>query len=129
MTAFLANIIAIFIMVPVVCFVFIFIISKLITNQGKKSLHLSVDITTLFFILSVNFLSFVIWNQSFLLFIFLFAVVIMLIFTFIHWKRYNKIYLKKIIKHVWRLYFLIFTILYFLLIFYGMFYHAFANLI
>ncbi|HWJ78082.1 MAG TPA: DUF3397 domain-containing protein, partial [Niallia sp.] len=93
---------------------------KLITKKQRLSIQLAIDISTIFFILSVHFLIQSIWNTSFLLYIVIFILLIGMLFVIMHWKFKAEIEYKKVFKGIWRVTFLLFFTLYVGLIVYGL---------
>lgn len=128
MAELIAFLSTLFVMVPIIAFIFIFIGSKIITKHSRKSFHISVDASTILFIFSVHFLILTIWGKSLFLLIILFILMMLFLFTFIYWKMHQEIHIRKIFKGVWRLQFLIFFLLYFILILFGMVHRVLTNL-
>ncbi|NSL50769.1 DUF3397 domain-containing protein [Calidifontibacillus erzurumensis] len=121
MVDFIAAMIATIITIPIFAILIVYWVTRWITHSKKKSFHLSVDISTLFFITAVHYLIIAIWGQSFLWIILLLLIVIASVFVFLQWKMNNEIIFKKVWKGFWRFNFLVFSFGYFTLIIYGLF--------
>ena len=116
-----ATIMATIITIPVIVIFIVYWIVRFITKSNKKSLHISVDISTLFFIMAVHYLIIVIWGKSLLWIILLLLIFVAAVFVFLQWKINNEIIFKKVWKGFWRFSFLLFSLSYFSLIIYGLF--------
>jgi hypothetical protein len=119
MGVFLSWIAGILIIVPFIAYIIVFFAVKLITNKHRKAVSYAIDITTLFLILSVNNIAFVIWSHSFLWMIILLMLLFAILFVFIYWHFQNEIVYLKIFKGYWRFNFLLFFVAYIFLIIYG----------
>lgn len=121
----MVNLLAIFIAtivtIPILAIFIVYWIARFVTQNKKKSFHISVDISTLFFILAVHFLIIVIWGKSLLWIILLLLILIATVFVFLQWKINNEIIFKKVWKGFWRFNFLLFTLSYFSLVIFGLF--------
>ena len=121
----MTSIIAIYIAVPILVYITVFLILKKSTKDHKKSVQWSIDISTFFFITSVHFLITVLWGEAQLFFIFLFMLVVACVFVSIFWKIKGDINFKKMMKGYWRLNFLLFFVIYLILMVYGVFARGF----
>jgi len=115
-----ATILATSVTIPILVIFIVYWISCFVTKSRKKSLHLSVDFSTIFFIIAVHILITVIWGKSLLWIILLFLILIATVFVFLQWKFNNEIVFKKVWKGFWRFNFLFFSFSYFSLIIYGL---------
>lgn len=115
-----SQLISFLVVFPIFTLFIVFVISKLITNKHRFSIHLALDISTFFFILSVHFLIQSIWNKSLLLYIIIFILLIGMLFVIIHWKLKEEMEYTKVFKGIWRVTFLLFFTLYIVLIVYGL---------
>ncbi|MDQ0244201.1 Ca2+/Na+ antiporter [Bacillus fengqiuensis] len=106
----LAGVTATFVTIPVLSFLISYMILRKVTKNKRKSFHISTDIMTLFLILSVNYLTLVIWEKSFLWLIALLLLVIAMITVFLQWKVQQDVQLKKVVKGFWRISFLLFFV-------------------
>lgn len=114
----------IFFMVPLLGFIIIFFLYKMITKNSRKSFHLALDLSTILFILSVHFLTMTIWGESFFGMIVIFLILIAMAFVVVHWKVKGEIVLNKVFKGFWRFNFLIFFFAYITLTVYGLLHRA-----
>jgi hypothetical protein len=107
---------------PLFSFIFIYICAKKIFKQkAKKSFHLAVDGSTIFFILSAYFLFIVIFERSYGLELVLFLIVTKIMFLFGYWKKTGDVRITQIFKVYWKTQFLLFATAYTILLFYGLF--------
>jgi hypothetical protein len=103
-----SGLIATFITVPVLALIFIYLISYRLSNDRKKSFHRMVDYSTIFFIISVYTMVYVIWERSLLLPFLMLLITIAMVFAFLQWKYTQDIQLGKLLKGFWRFNFLLF---------------------
>ncbi|MCR6111229.1 DUF3397 domain-containing protein [Bacillus sp. A301a_S52] len=101
-------------------YIFYLIMVKLSRNK-QRSFKLAVDVTVLLFIVSVYFMVYEIWGLRMGWLIAMFFLLTAIIFTFVHWKNYEEIDIKRVFKGVWRFQFVVFFLLYFIIIIYGLF--------
>lgn len=120
MTEFLSSIIATFVTIPILGYIIVFVISKVLTKQHRKSVWLALDVTTLLLIISVHFLIIAIWEKNLLWLLLLMMILIAIIFVMIHWKMKKEIQFKKVFKGIWRFNFLLFSLIYIILLIYGL---------
>lgn len=113
--------VAILITVPMVGYLAVFIISKQISGNHRRSVNLAIDFSTLLLVLSVHFLIITIWGKSFLWLILLVLLGLAAIFVLIHWKYKEEIVLPKVFKGFWRFNFLLFFSAYVILVLFGLF--------
>ncbi|WP_445488432.1 DUF3397 domain-containing protein [Niallia sp. 03133] len=116
------SIISFFIMFPIICYFLVFIVCKQWTRKHRLSVHLALDVSTIFFIISVHFLMESIWGKSYLSYIILTILMIGIILVFLHWKIKEEINYKKVFRGFWRVNFLLFFCTYLLLMVYGLIY-------
>ncbi|WP_310357630.1 DUF3397 domain-containing protein [Neobacillus drentensis] len=121
---FLSSIISIFFALPFLGFLLVFIITKLVTNNNRKSVHRALDYTTILFVISVHFLIETIWGKSLSWLIILIMILIAMIFVFVHWKVKEEIVLRKVLKGFWRFNFILFLLAYITLTLYGLLHRA-----
>lgn len=115
-----SQLISFLVVFPIFTLFIVFVISKLITKKHRLSIHLALDISTIFFIVSVHFLIQSIWHTSVLFYIVIFILLIGMLFVIIHWKFQEEIQYKKVFKGIWRVTFLLFFLLYIVLLVYGL---------
>jgi hypothetical protein len=120
MTSVISSFFAIFITIPILVYVLIFIICKPFTKNHRKAVHIALDVSTIFFILSVHFLVITIWEKSYLSIIFLFMLCCAIIFVIMNWKIKGEIIFSRFFKGFWRFSFLVFFIAYIGLTIYGL---------
>lgn len=129
MISLIASITSFFVLFPYFSYLFIFIICKLITKKQRFSFHLALDVSTLFFILSVHFIMKTIWGISFLGYILLLLIVIGAVLIIYHWKiKQQEINYKKVFQAFWRVNFLVFFGIYFIFSTYGVIYYMIKSI-
>ncbi|NHC39624.1 DUF3397 domain-containing protein [Bacillus sp. MM2020_1] len=124
MITFLSSIISIFFALPFLGFLLVFIITKLVTNNNRKSVHRALDYTTILFVISVHFLIQTIWGKSLFWLIILIMILIAMIFVFVHWKVKEEIVLRRVLKGFWRFNFILFLLAYITLTLFGLLHRA-----
>jgi hypothetical protein len=120
MMTILTSVISIFFTVPVLGFIVVFFLSKLLTKNSRKSVHIALDYTTVLFIISVHFLLVTILGKSYFWLIILIIIMSGMIFSVVHWKIKGEIIFNKVLKGVWRFNFLFFFIVYIALTLFGL---------
>lgn len=120
MSGVLSFLFTLLITVPILCYFIVFVISKWLTKNQRKSIHHASDYSTLFFIFSVHFLILTIWGKSLLWIMVLLLLFIAAIFAVVHWKVKGEIIFTKVFKGFWRFNFLMFFIAYIALTFIGL---------
>ncbi|WP_088104993.1 DUF3397 domain-containing protein [Halalkalibacter urbisdiaboli] len=125
LTAF-AWFVATIVTIPIFGWYLVYIITVKITKNKRRAVRLAIDGSCILFITSVYFIMYELWQRSFLWIILTLIFFIAFIFTFIHWKIADDIYVKKLFRGIWRTNFLIFFFLYFILIGYGLLSRVFA---
>jgi hypothetical protein len=121
MAAFLSSIMATFVTLPMIAFLIFYVFARILMKNGKKAFLLTVDLSTFFFILSVYYLILVIWEKSFMSYIFMILIIICMIFLLLHWKFKQEIDIRKVMKGFWRFNFLFFSFCYICLVIFGLF--------
>ncbi|MGP7818862.1 DUF3397 domain-containing protein [Niallia sp. 01092] len=122
MISFATSILSFFIMFPIVCYFFVFIVCKQWTKKHRFSVHLALDVSTFFFIISVHFLMEALWGKSYLSYIMITILLIGIILVILHWKIKQEINYKKVFRGFWRVNFLLFFCTYLVLMVYGLIY-------
>ena len=117
---FFSSIIATFVTIPLLGYIIVFVISKLVTKQHRISVRFAIDVTTLLLVLSVHYFIMTIWDRSLLWAILLLMIVIAIVFVITHWKLKHEIHFKKVFKGFWRFNFLLFSFVYIILLVYGL---------
>ena len=116
-----SALVATLITVPMIGYLAVFIISKQITGNHRRSVNLAIDFSTFLLVLSVHFLIITIWEKSFLWLILLVLFGLAALFVLIHWKYKEEIVLPKVFKGFWRFNFLLFFSAYVILVVFGLF--------
>ncbi|HZH58715.1 MAG TPA: DUF3397 domain-containing protein [Metabacillus sp.] len=115
MDGFLNWIISILITIPIISLFLLYIIIRIFIDNKRKSIVLTIDISTIFFIISVHFHFITIFKQSFLLFILLGIGCLLLFVYFVEYRKSKSPSIKKITRNTWRLSFLLFVTSYIVL--------------
>ncbi|MGM0902606.1 MAG: DUF3397 domain-containing protein [Bacillota bacterium] len=119
MTGFLSVAAATLVTLPLVGYLLMFIFSKQLTKNHKRSVQRAIDFSTLLLIISNHFLIVVIWGKSYLWLILLILITLAIIFVLYHWKVRQEIEYTRVFKGYWRMNFLLFFFSYVVLIIYG----------
>lgn len=120
MSGVISSIIATFVTIPLLGYIIVFVISKLITRNHRKSVKMAIDVTTLLFVIACHYFIMAIWGISIFWVIILFMIGIAIIFVIIHWKLKHEIAFLKVFKGFWRFNFLCFGLTYIFLLLYGL---------
>ncbi|WP_174733829.1 DUF3397 domain-containing protein [Mesobacillus harenae] len=120
MPEFFSAFIATLVTIPLLGYLLVFILSKQITKNHRRSVRLAIDSSTFLFIVSVHFIIVAIWDRSYLWAILLLLIGIALIFVVIHWKFKEEIVLPKVFRGYWRFNFLLFFSAYIVLVLVGL---------
>ncbi|WP_026570462.1 MULTISPECIES: DUF3397 family protein [Sediminibacillus] len=104
---------------PVVISWLLYTIVRKLSNNRLKALHVSVNYTTLLYILSVGVIFYHLYGTTFYGYIFIFLVVLLGFFIVMQYKAKGEVLFLIAWRRFWRLSFLLFTLLYFLLVIYG----------
>lgn len=112
--------VAALITVPMIGYLAVFIISKQITGNHRRSVNCAIDFSTFLLVLSVHFLIITIWERSYFWLILLVLLVLAALFVWIHWKFKKEIVLPKVFKGFWRFNFLLFFTVYIILVLFGL---------
>lgn len=116
----LSWIVATAVTAPLLAWYLVYIITVKMTRKKKFSFRLAVDLSTIFFILSVHFILIELVGKSFLWVILLMIIGAAGAFTVLHWKTKDDIQIHKVIKGAWRFNFLLFSTGYVLLLLIGL---------
>lgn len=119
MSEIFSNVAAAFITIPILGYIIIFIVSKQVTKQHRRSVQIALDGSTLFFIISVHYLIMTIWDKSFLWLILILILLIGVAVVFLHWKVKEEIDYHKVFRGFWRFNFLVFFSAYTILLIIG----------
>ncbi|RFU71167.1 DUF3397 domain-containing protein [Peribacillus saganii] len=120
MTTVFSWLAATFVTIPLLGYIVFFIIAKQITKNHRRSVHLSMDFSTLLFIISVHYLIQAIWGHSLIWLLLLIMLAVASTVVIAHYKVKQEIIIRKVFKGFWRVNFLLFFCIYFCLVIYGM---------
>ncbi|WP_017727197.1 DUF3397 domain-containing protein [Halalkalibacterium ligniniphilum] len=121
MTHAIAWFVATLVTIPLLGWYLVYIITVKISRNKRKAVRLAADSTTLLFMVAVYFLMQEIWSKSFLWMILTIFFLVAILFTWLHWKVANDIYVRKLFRGIWRVNFLLFFFLHIILSGYGLF--------
>nr|WP_263328107.1 DUF3397 domain-containing protein [Neobacillus sp. Marseille-Q6967] len=124
MNTIVSSIITFFFTMPLLGFIIIYFLYKMITKNSRKSFHKALDYSTIFFIMAVHFLTITIWGKSLFGVILLIMIFIAMVFVVVHWKMNGEIVFNKVFKGFWRFNFLLFFITYITLTVFGLVHRA-----
>ncbi len=121
MPGFFSALVAALITVPIIGYLAVFIITKQITGNHRRSVNLAIDFSTFLLVLSVHFLILTIWGKSFFWLILIILFGLAAIFVWIHWQYKEEIVMPKVFKGFWRFNFLLFSSAYIILVLFGLY--------
>lgn len=121
MITFFSWVIATIITVPMIALFLIYHTTFFLTKNKRKSFHNMINYSTVFFIISVYFLIYVIWEKAFFWTFILILISFAMFFLFLQWKFSEELLLRKVWKGFWRFCFIIFFLSYWILVFIGLF--------
>ncbi|SET85621.1 Protein of unknown function [Salinibacillus kushneri] len=119
MIDFFAYLAAVLITVPFIVFILCYFIMKKITQDDRRAVRVSADVTTFFLVMSVHFCYQM--NLEVMVFgwIVVFLLLFLALFIFLQWKFQEEIILITALKRFWRFSFFIMNILYLVGIVFG----------
>ena len=120
MSEVISSIIATFVTIPLLGYIIVFVISKLLTKNHRKSVKIAIDVTTLLFVISDYYFIKAIWGVSLFWLILLIMMIIAITFVLAHWKINHEIQFIKVFRGFWRFNFLFFGFIYIVLLIYGL---------
>ncbi|WP_082918069.1 DUF3397 domain-containing protein [Oceanobacillus sp. Castelsardo] len=109
---FIIYLLSFFIMVPIIATVIVYIIVLKLSRSSKKAVHIAVNWSTIFYIISTIILIQYLFNTSITGFILIFMLFVLAVIIFYQWKANVDIEIKKAFKILWKICFLLFFILY-----------------
>ncbi|MBM7095876.1 DUF3397 domain-containing protein [Bacillus sp. H-16] len=115
----LAGFIATLITVPLIGLYLVYLISVKVTRNKVFALKVAVDVSLIFFVLSVHFFILEIWGISLIGYVLALLFLTAIGFTIAHWRMYTDVQFIRIMKGVWRFQFVLFFVLHFVLMFVG----------
>ncbi|ATP39246.1 hypothetical protein CSE16_03895 [Solibacillus sp. R5-41] len=113
MIHFLQYIIATIILCPLLAFLIVFVSCRKMRMEQHKVIGLAADVTTIILFFSVPVAIQALWELSLFIPIYLLALSIAVIFTYIDWKKKKEIQVMLLLKKIWRAYFLLLGTSYF----------------
>ncbi|HZG71607.1 MAG TPA: DUF3397 domain-containing protein [Chondromyces sp.] len=111
--------ISIIVFVPLLGYIAVFMIAKKMFKHHRKAVGAAIDISTIFFLCSVHYLIRAIWDVSLFWLLIAAILIIVAVFTVMHWKVKKEILFMKVFRGSWRVSFLLFFSLYIILFLYG----------
>ncbi|WP_368659169.1 DUF3397 domain-containing protein [Metabacillus halosaccharovorans] len=109
MGGFINWIISILITLPIISLFLLYIIIRIFIDNQRKSILLTIDLSTVFFIVSVHFHFIAIFEKSFLLFIILGISCLILFFYYVEKTKFKNPSIKRVARNTWRSAFLLFV--------------------
>ncbi|WP_053219772.1 DUF3397 family protein [Virgibacillus senegalensis] len=104
---------------PAVVSWLVYFIARKIRKNRLKALHVSVNYTTLLYILSVGVILHHLYETNYFGYIALFLLVLLSVFIIVQFKQRGEVLFRIAWRKYWRLNFLLFSLLYLLLVIYG----------
>ncbi|OZM58497.1 hypothetical protein CIB95_02715 [Lottiidibacillus patelloidae] len=120
MTTFISGVLATIVTIPFIGFALAFFISSKILLDNKRAVKIAADASTILFMISVHFIIYEIWQQSFLWLILIVILVTAIAMALLQRSLYDDIHILKILKGTWRVNFLLFVLCYLVLFTYGL---------
>lgn len=114
-----SSFVATLVMLPILSYIIIFIVAKKWIKNHRRSVQMAMDISTIFFIVSVHYLILAIWDKHLFWIILLIVLTIACCVVIVHYKVNQEIKFEKVLKGFWRLNFICFFCVYSLLFIYG----------
>jgi hypothetical protein len=128
MSNFVSGLFATFVTVPIAAFMLVYMLGRKVLKRKKKSFHLAMNVSTVFFILGVHFLILAIWGTSYLWMIIIFLLLLKVLFMIGYWRKKHDVHLAPVFRLFWRFNFLFFSFAYFSLLIYGLIMRTIENL-
>lgn len=123
-----SGLIATLVTLPIISYVIFFIVAKQLTKNHRRAVRMAMDLSTVFFIFSVNYLIMAIWNKHLFWLIMVFILTIACSVVLVHYKVNQEIVFEKVLKGFWRLNFVCFFGMYVLLCFIGIITRIFTSM-
>ncbi|WP_258517063.1 DUF3397 domain-containing protein [Ureibacillus sinduriensis] len=101
---------SILIFFPIIIFFITYFIARKQKKGKSKSFGLASDATTIILFFSVPLSISSLWDKNYNVLVFVIAIVIAIIFTYIDWRTKKEIEVLRLLKKTWRLYFILLTI-------------------
>lgn len=119
MINYMSIIIAIMITYPIIPTWLVYKIANKLVKQKWRALHITINWTTILYILATIVMLHILFEQYFIGIILGFILLLLAVIIIWQWKTRTEVLFKKAIKILWRLCFVIFLFTYFILAFYG----------
>jgi TctA family transporter len=120
MATFISGVLATIVTVPFLGLALIYYISLKLLQDNKRAMKLAADCSTILFIISVHFIVFEIWQQSYLWLILIVILSTAIGMAILQRSLYEDIDIVKLLKGTWRVNFLLFVLCYIVLFTYGL---------
>jgi hypothetical protein len=120
MSSIISGVLATIVTVPFLGFALIYYISLKLLQDNKRAVKMAADCSTFLFIISVHFIVYEIWQQSFLWLIFIVILTTAIAMAVLQRSLYEDIQVIKLLKGTWRVNFLLFVLFYIVLFTYGL---------
>ena len=114
-----SGLLATLVTLPILGYIIIFMAAKKLTKNHRRSVQIAMDVSTIFFIVSVHYLILAIWDQHLFWMILLIVLAIGCSVVIVHYKVNQEIVFQKVLRGFWRLNFMCFFCVYSLLFIYG----------
>ncbi|MCD5322581.1 MULTISPECIES: DUF3397 domain-containing protein [Pontibacillus] len=116
----IAYLAAILITMPIPLTIIVYLIMRKTVKNKKKSLHMTVNSMTVIYVLAVPAALFVIFERSYISYVFILLLLLLSLFIYLQWKVRDEIEFRKAFKGFWRFSFLLFAGLHISLTIYGL---------
>ena len=93
----------------------VYFISRRRGKSKIESVGLSSDMTTMILFFSVPLSIFSIWGKNYHVLVFIIAIIVAIIFTFLDWRTKKEIHIPPLFKKIWRTYFVLLMMAYLLI--------------
>lgn len=110
MKSLIQYLVSIIIFFPIILFFITYFIARKRKKGKVKSFGTASDLTTFVLFFSVPLSISSLWEKNYNIIIFIIAIVIAIIFTYIDWRTKKEIEILGLIKKTWRLYFILLTL-------------------
>ncbi len=100
---------SIIIFFPIILFFITYFIIRKRKKSKVKAFGIASDLTTLVLFFSVPLSISSLWEKNYNVVVFIIALIIAIVFTYIDWRTKKEIEILRLLKKVWRLYFILLT--------------------
>lgn len=108
----IVNVLSLFVIYPVVVFLVVFLLCKLVLHKRKKSIGIASDISTFFLYFSISNLFSFLFLKEVGWYLVILSIVLATVITYLEWRSKKEIEIMPILRRIWRLLFLLFCCLY-----------------